>query len=67
MFDFKPKIDGIKKAEQTRKDNSPFSPKASTCLSMQETLANALGSRMPQNNGVQIVQPGTAQGFGRSI
>lgn len=59
--------ENINKVKADREQTKPFSPKASTCLSMQETLSNALGSRMPQNNGASIVQPGTNQGFGRSV
>lgn len=64
---FIPNANDIKKLQEQRKAERPFTPKASTCLSMQNTLSNALGARMPQNNGAQLQQPGTAEGFGRSM
>lgn len=64
---FIPKAEDIRKLQDKKKAEMPYSPKASTCLSMQNTLTNALGARMPQNNGASIQQPGTAEGFGRSM
>lgn len=67
MINFKPSADRIKKIQEKEKAQMPFTPKASTCLSMQSTLTNALGARMPQNNGASIQQPGSSEGFGRSM
>lgn len=66
MKSFAVNPEGMSAFKQKKEQNKPYAPKASTCLSMQETLANALGSRVPQNNGTAIIQPGTSQGFGRS-
>lgn len=66
-MNFRPTAETFKKIQEEKKLAEPFTPKASTCLSMQSTLTNALGARVPQNNGAAIQQPGTAEGFGRSM
>ena len=67
MIDFKPNAQIFRQMSEKEKASQPYSPKASTCLSIQKTLTNALNNRMPQNNGASIQQPGTTEGFGRSM